>query len=48
MHTTFCIIAESVFDSVNAEKEKQEERERQKCQKAGVGMCITTTCVLLF
>jgi beta-adrenergic-receptor kinase len=28
---------EGVFGSVNSEKDKQEEREKQKCQRAGVG-----------
>ena len=34
----YVVIAEGIFVSVNSEKDKQEERERQKCQRAGVGM----------
>ena len=34
-------IVEGIFDSVNSEKDKQEEREKQKCQRAGVGKFIS-------
>ena len=44
---TFTCFPEGVFGSVNSEKDRQEERERQKCQRAGVGMlvCMCQVCV---
>lgn len=38
----YVVITEGIFVSVNSEKDKQEERERQKCQRAGVGMYVCT------
>ena len=54
MHTsiqnyTFSILStEGIFESVNVEKDKQEERERQKCQKAGVGEYMHYVCTHIY
>ena len=41
---------EGIFSSVNSEKDKQEDRDRTKCQRAGVGEYITyvhiVTCII--
>ena len=38
---------EGIFSSVNSEKDKHEDRDRQKCQRAGVGEYITCVHIVI-